>query len=365
MEGQKKEKPRYVGIDLGKRTYNVAIVGKSGKPAMSNGKTFEAGRQSLYKRLRRTDTVGLEAGNMAFIMAKEIEASVGCRVYVLNPSHLPLIYGSMKKTDKEDCLKLARIIQYFPEGQLPLVPVPSDKEMLRRKLLAGYRRAQQSRIREINKLHAMFVAQGITSKVKSELSTSGQRKVAIKELTGLEREEAEYLVLCLDLHERRIAALELHIKKESAGDEVIQRLQSVPGIGPHTAFAFVSHVAVERFENAGQVSNYLGLVPRVYISGDAVRHGRITKRGNGYLRALLVQASWSLIRSRAGGKLKSRYEYMTIEKSISKKKAIVAIARRLAELLYTLMGYGTEYEPRPFIPEKIDVDKLAGLAMCA
>ena len=363
MKEEKQAAPRYVGIDLGKRSYEVAIVEK-GKVKMSNGKTHTDGRQALYKKLLPNDKVALEAGNLAFIIAKELEASVGCQVYVLNPSQLAIIYGSMKKTDKEDALKLAHIVEDCKEERLPVVPVPSDKEMKRRKLLASYRRGQQSRNRDINKLHGLFLAQGITTMMKEDLSTGDARREAVTTLTGIEREEAEYLVACLDLHERQIEALNRKIQEESAGDEVIKRLQSVPGVGPMVAFAFVSHVAPERFENASQVSNYLGLVPRVYISGETVRYGRITKRGNGYVRALLVQGAWALTRTKKGGKLKERYEYMTVEKSKSKKKAIVAIARRMAELLYTLMREGTRYEARPFIRETKG-EELARLAMSA
>jgi len=365
MERKRKAVTRYVGIDLGKRTYEVAIVGKGGKVEKSNGLTCVAGRQKLYKKLHTQDKVALEAGNLAFIIAKELEAAVGCRVYVLNPSHLPLIYGSMKKTDKEDSLKLAHIVEDFPEERLPVVRIPSDQEMKRRKILAGYRRAQQSRSREINKLHALFLAQGITTVTRKDLSTSEQRRETIRMLTGLEREEADYVFQCLELHERRIEALFGQIKKESTGDEVIKRLQSVPGVGPMVSFAFVAHVGADRFENSGQVSNYLGLVPRVYMSGDTVRYGRITKRGNGYLRALLTQAAWALIRTKMGGNLKERFEYMTVEKSKSKKKAIVAIARRIAELLYTLMRDGTSHESRPFIREKKVIEELAQLAIGA
>ena len=364
MEEREKAETRYVGIDLGKRTYEAAFVGKGGVKK-SNGKTCAAGRQALYRKLRRGDKVALEAGSMAFIMAKEIEAAAGCRVYVLNPTHLPLIYGTMKKTDKEDSLKLAHILEDFQEERLPVVPVPGDKEMNRRKLLAGYRRAQQGRSREINKLHALFLAQGITTMVRGDLATGEERKEAVKALNGLEREEAEYLLACLELHERRIEALNRQIKKDSAGDEEIERLQGVPGVGPMVAFAFAAHVVAERFENSGQVSNYLGLVPRVYMSGDTVRYGRITKRGNSYLRALLVQSAWALIRSKAGGKLKERYEYMTVEKSKSKKQAVVAVARRIAELLYTLMRDKTLYSSKPFVREKKTIEGLAQLALSA
>jgi transposase len=301
---------------------------------------------------------------MAFIMAKEIEQAVGCRVYVLNPSQLAVIYASMKKTDKEDSLKLAHLLEDCREERLPVVPVPSDREMGRRKLLASYRRTMQGRNRDINQLHGLFVSQGITTKVRKDLAKAKSRQAAITELAGTERKEGEYLLKRLDLCEERIAELEAQMAAESAGDEVIERLQSIPGVGPKVAFAFVAHVAAERFENAGQVGNYLGLVPRVYMSGETVRYGKITKRGNGYVRALLVQAAWSLVWSKKNEKLKDRYYYRTTEKSISKKKAIVAIARRLAEEMYILMRDGTRHESRPFEPGK-KAEELAQLALSA
>jgi transposase len=205
------------------------------------------------------------------------------------------------------------------------------------------------------------LAEGVTTVVKKNLATAGQRKEAVKALTGIELEEAGYLIECLDLHGGRIETLKLQVQEESAGDKEIERLQSVPGVGPTVAFAFTAHAAAGRFENSGQVSNYPGLVPGVYMSGDTVRYGKITKRGNGYLRALLVQAAWALIRAKKGGKLKERYEYMTIVKSKSKKQAIAAVARRLAELMYTLMRDGTAYEVRPFIRGKAG-EELAQLA---
>jgi transposase len=91
-----------------------------------------------------------------------------------------------------------------------------------------------------------------------------------------------------------------------------------------------------------------------------VRYGGITKGGNGYLRALLVQGAWALVRSKRGGALKERYEYITKEKGVGKKKAIVAIGRRLGELLWTLLRQGTEYEERHFTGHKVVV--VEGLA---
>jgi transposase len=328
------------------------------KSVFFKGTTTVAGRVKLYGKLREGDKIALEAGNLAFIVAKEIEKAVaGCAVRVLSPHHLPEIYLTDKKTDKEDSQKLAHLIADRPDSRLPIVPIPSDEEMERQKVLSSYRREQGTRNQAINRLHALFVHTGITTVVKKDLAFEEDRKETIKQLSELELAEAEHLVACLTLIEGRIDNLEGEIAARIKGDENIARLMTIPGVGPKIAFAFDAHVKAERFANASQVSNYLGLVPRVYMSGSIVRYGRITKRGNGYLRALLVQGAWAITWSKDGGALRERYEYMTEVKGMSKKKAIVAIALRLGELMYTLMKKGEDYEVRHF---KRPADKEAG-----
>jgi transposase len=93
---------------------------------------------------------------------------------VLNPHHLAVIYRSMKKTDKEDALKLAHLLEDTREERLPVVPVPSEGEMKRRKLVAAYRREQGNRNRAINRLHARLVSRGITTVVKKDLLPGGR-----------------------------------------------------------------------------------------------------------------------------------------------------------------------------------------------
>jgi len=363
----KREKRRYVGIDLGKRTYAIAVIGKSGKVSHSNGRTSSEGRAALYGKLEASDKVALEAGNLAFIMAWEIIEQVGCEVVVLNAGKLALIYGSMKKTDKEDSLKLARIVEQFRGDQLPSVPLPSEAEMRRRKLIHSHKRAVKLRTQMINTLHGLFVHQGITTVAKKDLAEQEKRKDAVKGLSGLERAEADWALKVIDLAEERMKKLGEEMAEERTGDKEIERLLGVPGVGPIVSLAYTAYIGDgSRFENAAQVSNYLGLVPRVDISGTLVRYGGITKQGNGYLRALLVQAAWALIRSKRGGALKERYEYMTREKGLGKKKAIVAIARRLGELLWTLLRQGTEYEVRHFSGYKpIEVKELVQQALAS
>jgi transposase len=329
------------------------------------GSTMAEGRIKLYGKLEAGDKVCLEAGNLAFILAKEMGKTAGCRVRVLNPHRLAIIYATDKKTDKEDALKLAQLAADRPDSRLPVVAVPGDEEMERRKLVSSYQREQKVRTGGINRLHGLFVHQGIVTVVKKDLATAEGRREAVKRMGGLEREEAEHLIGCLELYEGRIHVLEGEIAEKVKGDERVERLQSVPGVGVKIAFAFSAYVNEGRFENGGQVSNYLGLVPRVYMSGSLVRYGGITKGGNGYLRALLVQGAWALTRSKEGGALRERYEYMTGEKGIGKKKAIVAVARRLGVLLYTLLKRGTRYEVRHFRAGKPDMKRMAQEALSA
>jgi transposase len=235
-----------------------------------------------------------------------------------------------------------------PDSRLPIVPVPGDAETEKRKVLSSYRRTQENRTRAINRLHGLFVRAGITTAVKpnlrfADLADAERRAETIRQLRGFEREEAGYLAEMPGACGRRIGELEERMAEQAKRDEGIGRLRSIPGVGPKITYAVTAHAGVERFENMGQASAYPGLTPRVSISGSPVRYGHSTKRGNGYLRALLVPGARALTRSKDGGALKERYDYMTKEKGIGKKKAI---ARRLGELMYTLLKQKTEYEVR-------------------
>jgi len=233
--------------------------------------------------------------------------------------------------------------------------------MERRKLLAGYGREMRNRTRHINTLHAIFIHQGHTTVVKKDIATTEKRREAVKVLTGLEREEAEWLLKYLELHEQRIKEIKSRIQKEAKSDEDMKRLQSIPGVGPVVAYAFMAHVwDGSRFSKGAQVSNYIGFVPRLDYSGTIQRNGHITKRGNGYLRGLLVQAAWAATFSKKGGALHTRYKYYTLCQEASKKKTIVSIARKLSELMYSVLRNKTVYETRKWDGPKDNPIGLVG-----
>jgi transposase len=224
----------------------------------------------------------------------------------------------------------------------------------------------RQRTRHINTLHAIFVHQGHTTIVKKNLATAERRREAVQVLTGVEREEAEWILKYLELHDQRIKELKDRIKNEAKNDEDMKNLQTIAGVGPVVAFAFVAHVGDgSRFSKGAQVSNYIGFVPRLDYSGTIQRNGHITKRGNAYLRGLLVQAAWAMMLSKKGGALKTRYNYYTLTQELSKKKTIVSIARKLSELMYSVLRSGIAYEPRKWNEPQVKIRPKAFLENCA
>lgn len=337
------EKIRYVGIDLGKRTYQCAILDEKSKNQQFNGKADGIGLERLAKRLGNDDLVGLEAGNNTFNIARYLTDRVGCHVVVLNPGKLAMIYQSLKKTDREDAVQIARLLQRNPVEELPTVPLPTTKEEEERSVVAELATYKADRTRYINRLHSVFLDSGITTITKADLKTASNReKNVLTLLTGRHVREARRLIEMVAYCEAIIEDLEQETKQFLESEKNTGILMSVPGVGPATALAFIAYVGDgSRFANADQVANYAGLTPRVDSSGETHRMGPISKRGCAYLRRVIVQAAWSLVRSKSGGHLKEAYKTLITRKP--KAVAIIAIARRLVKLLYTLVTKKTYY----------------------
>ena len=342
------EQKRFVGIDLGKRTYEMKIIGINGKVTGTNGQTNPSGRKLLYRKLLATDRVAIEVCSLGMVMAKEIQKEVGCEVVLLNPSQLVLIYRSLKKNDKEDALKLARLVQKYTNEELPKVELPTEHEENLRQILTENRQLKNDRTKEINRLHAIFVECGITEIKKKDLATIDNRIKCIKMLKGIALAQAERILKKLELVETQTEEVEELLDKEIDGDKNIEKLTEIPGVGKQLASAYVAFIGDgSRFPNASTIGAATGLVPRLDMSSTVCRMGHITKCGNKNLRTLLILAAWSHVRSRDGGALKDKFLYMTRFQSKGKKIAIVAIARKLAELMYILLKNDTSYEKRP------------------
>ncbi len=144
-----------------------------------------------------------------------------------------------------------------------------------------------------------------------------------------------------------IAAATADVGARASADPVVRRLLTVPGIGPITAVTFRAALDTwERFRDASAATAFLGLVPREDSSGTRQRKGAITKAGPGPVRALLVQAAWVVWRQRQSrAALHAWVERLAARRGT--RIAVVALARRLARILFALWRDETEYQAGP------------------
>jgi transposase len=157
------------------------------------------------------------------------------------------------------------------------------------------------------------------------------------------------MLVVIDALSDQLAQADKQLKDLAAEHPVCQRLMTIPGVGPVTSLRFVAALdSIERFPHAHAVQSYLGLVPGEDSSSTRKRRTGITKAGPPAVRRTLVQAAWSLRLSRP---LDPLARWMTeVEKRRGKKIAVVALARRLAGVMYAIWRDGTRYEPSRLQP---------------
>ncbi|EKR71934.1 transposase, IS116/IS110/IS902 family [Leptospira noguchii str. 2006001870] len=302
-----------------KENLEVIRINSEGSYERRQFSTTENGISNLLNWLNPNDVVGLEAGSQSFRIAKSI-LNKGIQVIVLNPGDLATIYQSLKKTDKEDSFKIARLIQRFPIEELPVVPIPNDEEEDNRRLCSEQENWTRQLTQSKNRLHSLFTQAGLTHITKKHLRTKANRETSVGLLPSRYQKEAERILKVLDLVEQNLKLIEEEIKEALKKNQAYtQTIMSMPGIGMITSLAIMSYMGdCKRFSSAKQAAYYVGLVPRVDISGDSAYYGRIVNRGCHSIRRVIVQAAWSLVRCQHGGKIKEFYQRLYPKKGAKK-----------------------------------------------
>lgn len=325
---------RCVGIDLAKRTFVAKFDDpETGTVETFAGKTNEPGVTKFLAKLRPGDLVGMESCAFAFYFAKRIKAEVGCEVVILNPWKLYVIHKSAKKTDQEDAKKITWMLRRFPLAELPTVSIPTELDEHRRMVVSELRTKKRSRTRLINRLHSLFARVGITETEKADLKEAGRRLKTVEALPGYTLDEAERILEELTLLEDHIGRIEREMQEDLKKEPLAKYLMSVPGVGVATAMAFIAHVGDgSRFASAKHVAGYVGMTPRIDSSGEVERMGHITKRGCTAIRAVIVQAAWAAVHAKKPNAFSKKYAELRERRG--KGRAIVAVARRLLEVMW-------------------------------
>lgn len=344
----------FVGIDISKRGMEVLRISGSGKLERFKTKTTQEGEERLINWLKSNDISVLEAGSQTFRIAKRLKEQ-GFDTIVLNPGDVRTIYASLRKTDKEDALKLARLAQRNPRKELPEVVVPSDEEEDARRLTTEQAHWSKQKTLNKNRLHSLFTQAGLTDITKKDISSHENREKVISYLPERYQREALRLQQSLGLIDENLSAIDAEIRERLQRNSGYTELaMSIPGIGPITTHALLAYLGnCKRFSSGKQVSYYVGLVPRVDQSGETERYGSIIKRGCTPIRRVMIQCAWAMVKSEYGGYLKEFYEKIYLR--IGKKKAIVATARKMVETFYAIMKSGEFYWG---VPDEIIAKKM-------
>lgn len=347
---------RNIGLDLGRHTGEAAAVDGHGK-AVSLGRVDVSpeGLAALVERLRPDDRVVLEASTNTWSIAEFLAPYVG-EVVVSNPLRTRAIAQAKVKTDQIDAATLAELLA---ADYIPTVWQPDPDTLARRRLVSLRAALVRGRTGERNRVAAIIGRRLLTCPVSDAFGLAGR-----KWLAGLELPEDERLAL--DLHLRlhdaiasEIAVAEAAIARAVRDSAPVRHMLTVPGIGLVTAAALDALIGdVSRFARPTKLVGYLGLDPRVRQSGARSFTGHISRAGQAHARALLIEAAHAAVRT--PGPLAGFY--LRIKRRRGAGVAIVAVARKLAVLVWHLLTKDTDYAWSPPSASAAKIRRLELLA---
>jgi len=340
-----------VGIDLGDRFSRYCIVNADGE-VMEEGRiaTTAAALERHFGGEAR-QRIALECGTHSPWVSRLLQG-MGHEVWVANARKLRAITASESKNDRNDAEKLARFAAYDPRLLSP-IQHRSPERQRDLNLLQARDTLVRARTMLVNALRGLLKSAGHRL---PKCSTESFARVAGKAIPPGYEVAARPLIEQVAQLTQQIRGMDKQIEALAKRYPEVERLRSVPGVGPVIATAYVltldSPTATGKSRAVGA---FLGLRPRQSQSGDSDPQHRISKTGNDYLRRLLVQAAqyvlgpfapdsqlrrWGLKLAASGGKR-------------GKKRAVVAVARKLAVLLHTLWRSGERYRPFPEPASKV------------
>src|SRR6267378_537810 len=346
MKQQKKSSDITIGLDLGDRRHRFCVLDKSGglleEGSVRNERVFLAQLSERYPGALAV----VEAGCHSPWISRYLQEQ-GCRVLIANPRKLRAIYQHERKSDRRDAQMLARIGRLDPALLYPIRhgTAEAQQDLLRIKLRDSLVRA---RVAVINSVR--FTLKSLGYRVRNP-SSARFHKVVMEEVPESVREMITPSVQALAELTARIKMLELEINTlaqmkypQSA------QLQQIPGVGPIRALSFVLKIEdPNRFAHVRDVGAYAGLCPRRDQSGESDPQLRISKRGDAYLRRLLVSAAHYILGPFGPQSALRAYGLMLAADGTAraKKRATVAVARKLAVLLLSLWKNRRQYQPFP------------------
>lgn len=332
----------HVGIDVHKRESQICVVTELGEVIEIRIRTDRERFAAVFGSRPRAKIL-IEAMTESEWVARCLE-ELGHEVVVADPNFAAMYATRSRriKTDRRDAATLAdacRLGAYRPAHRA------SDQQRHVRAELAVRDALVRTRVKCVALVGALLRRHGVH--LPSGNVDGFIARVERQAMPEEQRLEIGPLLTLIRTTSAEIAAADQRIATIAASDPVIRRLRTVPGVGPITATAFVATLDTwERFEGPHQVEAYLGLVPSEKSSGERQHRGGISKAGNSRARWLLVEAAWAILRSRRDDTEPLRRWAQRVALRRGMKVGIVALARKLAGILFAMWRDGSTYEKR-------------------
>lgn len=334
-------------IDLAKSSFSVCAANREGRIVERR----ELGRDALLRWLRRLPhgcIVGMEACGSSHYWAREM-VLLGLQPRIMAAELVqPHRKSRAMKNDRNDAEAILCALADARMRFVAMKTVEQQARLARHRMREGWkeeRTALGNRIRGVLMEFGLVYRRSTSAlrKALAEAAHDERLPQAVRELVAWAREDLEGL-------DHRIAQCDRAIGLACRADPTARRLQDVMGIGPTTADAVIATAGnAHDFRNGRQFAAWLGIVPRQFSTGGKTRLGGITKRGDAYLRTLLVQGAKSVLKSalKVDPSKASRLQLWARELNARAgyHKTLVAIANKNARVLWALLAREERYNP--------------------
>lgn len=330
-----------LGIDLAKNVFQIHGVNENGKAVLK--KQLRRDQMAEFFANLEPCLIGMEACGSAHHWARKLQ-SFGHQVRLMAPQFVkPYV-----KTNKNDAADAEAICEGVARPNMRFVPIKNIEQQSVlalhrvRQGLVKSRTAQANQIRGLLAEFGLIIPQGIANIAKRvpELIED-----ASNELTGSFRLLVDRLMGRLKEIDKQVKELEAQIKTWHRTNHASSKLEKIPGIGPITASAMVATIGdAKTFDSGRQVAAWLGLVPRQHSSGGKATLQGISKRGDSYLRTLLVEGARSVILSSAK-KVNPNSWLQKIMERRNTNVAAIALANKNARVVWALLSSDREFRP--------------------
>ena len=318
-----KGKDVFVGIDVHKKSYAVAVVCEG---VLIKNWSMKANPTQLVEQLKRffkgaqIQSV-YEAGFSGFSLHRFL-ISKGIKNIVVNPGSIATQANSRVKTDKKDAKKMS---QQLAKGLLRCIYIPSEEVEDRRSLTRGRDQVVKRRQAIGNQIKMKIYYLGLFIS-DARISESYMKEVELLNLSSGHKLVLEELVASWRTETERIKRFNKALSEQAKNDKLETIYRSAPGVGVISSRILSNELGdMSRFDNEKQLSSSTGLTPSEYSSGEHVRKGHVTRQGSPQIRAILVEIAWRAIRED-----RNLFEIFTrIKNRREGKRAIVAVARKI------------------------------------